>query len=319
MDKVLVRNADTIAVEINAIKQETQRVVLSNSIEIGRRLVEAKTLVPHGEWGKYLEEKVDYSKSTANQLMKIFEKYGSQQISLIGDNAKSQAIGELSYTQAVLLLGIKDDEERERFIEENKEEIQDSSTRELKKMIAENNKLKDENNRLKEETELNKATVKKNEETINKMLFERNKLKDDVEMVRIEMEEEIKKKEKQYAENINSLNQKIEELKNKPIEVTGIDESKEEEYKQKEEELKKQHKEEIEKLKSQLTSTEEKLSNVKNKCSDEGVIKFKLYYESLKGDINNLINSIEEIKDTDIKDQYKNALNKTLDIIKGRI
>ena len=319
MDKVLVRNADTIAVEINAIKQETQRVVLSNSIEIGRRLVEAKTLVPHGEWGKYLEEKVDYSKSTANQLMKIFEKYGSQQISLIGDNAKSQAIGELSYTQAVLLLGIKDDEERERFIEENKEEIQDSSTRELKKMIAENNKLKDENNRLKEETELNKATVKKNEETINKMLFERNKLKDDVEMVRIEMEEEIKKKEKQYAENINSLNHKIEELKNKHIEVTGIDESKEEEYKQKEEELKKHHKEEIEKLKAQLTSTEEKLSNVKNQGSDEGVIKFKLYYESLKGDINNLLNSIEEIKDTDIKDQYKNALNKTLDIIKGRI
>lgn len=319
MDNVLVRNADIIAVEINAIKQETQRVVLSNSIEIGRRLVEAKTLVPHGEWGKYLEEKVDYSKSTANQLMKIFEKYGSQQISLIGDNAKSKAIGELSYTQAVLLLGIKDDEERERFIEENKEEIQDSSTRELKKMIAENNKLKDENNRLKEETELNKATVKKNEETINKMLFERNKLKDDVEMVRIEMEEEIKKKEKQYAENINSLNQKIEELKNKPIEVTGIDESKEEEYKQKEEELKKQHKEEIEKLKSQLTSTEEKLSNVKNQCSDEGVIKFKLYYESLKGDINNLLNSIEEIKDTDLKEQYKNALNKTLDIIKGRI
>lgn len=319
MDKVLVRNADTIAAEINIIKDETKKILLFNSIEIGRKLSEAKTLVPHGEWSKWLEESVDYKKSTADNLIKIFEKYGSDQISLLENNAKSQAIGELSYTQAVILLGIKDDEERDKFIEEHKEEIKESSTRELKKMIAENNKLKDENNRLKEETELNKATVKKNEETINKMLFEKNKLKDDVEMVRIEMEEELKKKEKQYAESINSLNSQIEELKNKPIEVTGIDESKEEEYKQKEEELKKQHKEEIEKLKSQLTSTEEKLNNMKNQSSDEGVIKFKLYYENLKGDINNLLNSIEEIKDTDLKEQYKNALNKTLDIIKGRI
>lgn len=319
MDKVLVRNADTIAAEINIIKDETKKILLFNSIEIGRKLSEAKTLVPHGEWSKWLEESVDYKKSTADNLIKIFEKYGSDQISLLENNAKSQAIGELSYTQAVILLGIKDDEERDKFIEEHKEEIKESSTRELKKMIAENNKLKDENNRLKEETELNKATVKKNEETINKMLFEKNKLKDDVEMVRIEMEEELKKKEKQYAESINSLNSQIEELKNKPIEVTGIDESKEEEYKQKEEELKKQHKEEIEKLKSQLTSTEEKLSNMKNQSSDEGVIKFKLNFENLKSNISNLLSSIEEIKDDDLKEKYKNALNKTLDIIKGRI
>lgn len=319
MDKVLVRNADTIAAEINIIKDETKKILLFNSIEIGRKLSEAKTLVPHGEWSKWLEESVDYKKSTADNLIKIFEKYGSDQISLLENNAKSQAIGELSYTQAVILLGIKDDEERDKFIEEHKEEIKESSTRELKKMIAENNKLKDENNRLKEETELNKATVKKNEETINKMLFEKNKLKDDVEMVRIEMEEELKKKEKQYAESINSLNSQIEELKNKPIEVTGIDESKEEEYKQKEEELKKQHKEEIEKLKSQLTSTEEKLNNMKNQSSDEGVIKFKLNFENLKSNISNLLSSIEEIKDDDLKEKYKNALNKTLDIIKGRI
>ena len=39
-----------IAAEINKIKDDTRRVVIYNCIEIGRRLCEAKELIPHGEW-----------------------------------------------------------------------------------------------------------------------------------------------------------------------------------------------------------------------------------------------------------------------------
>ena len=106
------RTADVIAAEINTIKFETKKAVLNSFIEIGRRLVEAKALVPHGEWGNWLES-VNYKKSTANTLMNIFDKYSAGQINLLGDNVKSQAIGELGFTQALKLLSIKDDDERE--------------------------------------------------------------------------------------------------------------------------------------------------------------------------------------------------------------
>ena len=71
------RTPDMIATEINSIKSQTRIMVLCNSIEIGRRLVEAKEMLPHGEWGKWLETSVDYSQSTANNLMRIFEEYGA--------------------------------------------------------------------------------------------------------------------------------------------------------------------------------------------------------------------------------------------------
>ncbi len=79
MSDMLVRTPEIIAIEINSIKEQTKNIVLQNSIEIGRKLVEAKSLLPHGEWGKWLEKSVAYSQRTANDLMRIFNEYGSSQ------------------------------------------------------------------------------------------------------------------------------------------------------------------------------------------------------------------------------------------------
>lgn len=49
------RTPVVIAAEINTIKSQTTNVVLAGSIEIGRRLKEAKDMLPHGEWGRWLE------------------------------------------------------------------------------------------------------------------------------------------------------------------------------------------------------------------------------------------------------------------------
>jgi hypothetical protein len=116
-------------------------MVLYNSIEIGRRLLEAKEIVAYGEWGKWLKESVDYSQSTANNLMRIFEEYGADQITFLNDNAKSQALGNLSYTQAVALMGIPS-EDREVFIAQNN--IDDMSTRELHQAIKDKEKAEKE-------------------------------------------------------------------------------------------------------------------------------------------------------------------------------
>ena len=118
------RTPEVIAAEINVIKAQTREVVCKSAIEIGRRLVEAKCCVPHGSWGAWLEENVEYSERTAQDLMKMYEEYG---------NANPQAIADLSYTQALLLTRL-DGETRAELLE--KENVADMSTRELQAEIA---------------------------------------------------------------------------------------------------------------------------------------------------------------------------------------
>ena len=84
---IVMRDAGVIAREINFIKEQTKRQMLAASMEIGARLCEAKELVGHGEWEKWLCENVDYSQSTANNLMRIYREYGSQQINLLTGKA----------------------------------------------------------------------------------------------------------------------------------------------------------------------------------------------------------------------------------------
>jgi len=87
-----------IAAEINRIKQQTCKIMLTNAIEVGRRLKEAKALLPHGEWGKWLVELVSYSQHTANRLMQLFEEYGDKLFASIGDvgNSNSSALTNLT-------------------------------------------------------------------------------------------------------------------------------------------------------------------------------------------------------------------------------
>jgi len=123
------RTADVIAGEINAIKGQARQAILVSSVEIGCRLVEAKEVVPHGEWMAWLEHNVDYSQSTANNLMQIYREYG-----------ESQALGSLSYTKALALLSVPA-EERDQFLTEN--DVEAMSARELQKTIKEKQQLEE--------------------------------------------------------------------------------------------------------------------------------------------------------------------------------
>lgn len=101
------RTPDLIADEINSIKSQTREMVLYSSIEIGRRLVEAKSMLKHGQWISWLKNSVNYSVKTANYLMKMHKEYGSED--------KITTFGSLNSTQAIILFGVPK-EEREKFI-----------------------------------------------------------------------------------------------------------------------------------------------------------------------------------------------------------
>lgn len=118
----IIRTPEVIAAEINGIKQQVRGTVLSAAVEIGRRLTEAKALVPHGDWADWLQTHVDYSQRTAQNMM-----------ALAGEYRDGQGPQSLSYTKAVLLLGVPR-AEREEFAAAH--DLDAMSTRELKEAVA---------------------------------------------------------------------------------------------------------------------------------------------------------------------------------------
>ena len=127
------RDIQTVTTEIRTLHRQAQRMILGYAIEIGRRLTEAKEMLPHGQWGDWLKTEVEFSQSTAQNFMRIFAEYGDSQTSLFGD-AKSQTLGNLPYTHALKLLAVPA-EEREEFVEEH--HVDELSSRELEKLIRE--------------------------------------------------------------------------------------------------------------------------------------------------------------------------------------
>lgn len=123
------RTVETVTLEIRTLQHQAKGIILHYAIEIGRRLEEAKAMLPHGEWGAWLKRELDYSQSTAQNLMKVFREYGDNQQSLFGSAPKSQTFGNLTYSKALRLLAIPDEEERERFAIEH--DVEHMSTRAL--------------------------------------------------------------------------------------------------------------------------------------------------------------------------------------------
>ena len=77
---VAVRSIEIVTAEIYTIRDNAARVFMDSVVQIGRRLEEAKQLVPHGEWTDYLDTKLGYKPSTAQNYMRIAREFGDGQI-----------------------------------------------------------------------------------------------------------------------------------------------------------------------------------------------------------------------------------------------
>ena len=85
---------------------------------------------------------MDYSERTAQNLIRLYEEYGRGQGSLFGEAGNPQLVADLSVSQAVALLGIKDADERAEFIEKN--DVAAMTKRELEEAIRERNEAREE-------------------------------------------------------------------------------------------------------------------------------------------------------------------------------
>lgn len=87
----------TLVAEVHVIETQVRGIALSAAIEIGKRLMEAKGLVPHGRWQEWLAANLDYSERRAQDLMRLSEQYGRGSI--------PESVTALDYSKAVALLG----------------------------------------------------------------------------------------------------------------------------------------------------------------------------------------------------------------------
>lgn len=163
-DIVTVRDPDIIAAEINTVKEQVQKVLIYASIEIGGKLTEAKGLVPQGEWGRWLEKNVEYSQSTAENMMKLYREYGGNQESLFDTWTKSETFGKLTYTQHLALLALPFSD-RQEFAEQNN--VEDMSTRQLLKAVQDElEQERREHEQTKEDRELAEARARDAEQSV---------------------------------------------------------------------------------------------------------------------------------------------------------
>lgn len=121
------RPIEVITAEICFYKQQA----CASFIEIGRRLIEAKEQLSHGEWLPWLEEKVEFSAVMAQRFMRLAREYSN-----------ASPVTHLGASKALALLALPDSE-REEFVAEkhsvNGEEktVEEMSKRELEQAIRE--------------------------------------------------------------------------------------------------------------------------------------------------------------------------------------
>ena len=113
------RTIETITNEILDAKRTGGEAILT----IGRCLIEAKDMLPHGEWLPWLNERVELSERTAQKFMRLAQKWSNP-----------SALADLGATKALMLLALPE-EERDEFIEDHN--VIDMSTRQLEQAIKE--------------------------------------------------------------------------------------------------------------------------------------------------------------------------------------
>lgn len=126
------RNIESITAELLEAKRVGGEAILT----IGRCLIEAKQLLPHGSWQTWLAERVEYSERTAQRFMRLAQEY-----------TNPTALSDLGATKALTLLALPADE-REQFLAESHlvdgEELPviDMSARQLEQAVRERNEAR---------------------------------------------------------------------------------------------------------------------------------------------------------------------------------
>ncbi|WP_144940157.1 DUF3102 domain-containing protein [Paenibacillus sp. 32O-W] len=306
---IVNRTPDVIAAEIRSIDQQAREFVLRSAVEIGKRLIEAKELVKHGEWGKWLEQHVNYKQSTANNFMRIASEYADS----------SSAIANLTYSQAVALLSLPA-EEREEFAEQNN--VKEMSTRELQQAIKDKQelerKLKEEQERLEAEKARAEEEKKKREELYEHYQKELELRKKQEEQLLVLQEKAgddsaLKEAKAKLAESAKRIKELEKELKSKPIDIPA---------KEIVEVIPDETKKELEALRQREELAAKQISEMQQlleKNNNTAAIKVKICFDNLVENFKSLLAAVNEVQNEEEKAKFQGAVSKLCDKMKEQL
>lgn len=325
-----------LAVEIVTFDRQAKITAVSCAIEIGERLLEAKDLVPHGEWGNWLKQNVNYSQSTANNFMRLYKEYGNDQGSLFTTMTNSQTIMNLDVSKA-LALTVLPAEEREEFVAEH--DVENMSTRDLKEALQENKELKrqlEEKERQITESasQLDIAITERQKmqerlsKTVNQNAGYEKSLQMKIDAAK-KLEEEKKAaevKQKESEKKVQELQRQMDNLKNQKSEVDQqmIGELQAEAVKQAE----RRFAQEVEKLKAEkekaeqrAVEAEEKNRQLQSKASIEQSKELIVFDEKFKSfqDNYNQINQLIERMEMPTAEKVRGAVRKLLSVMEQKL
>lgn len=175
------RTIDTITKDILDYKVQGGEAILG----IGRCLIEAKELLPHGEWLPWLTEQVEFTERQAQRFMRLAREWSNP-----------TALSDLGATKALQLLSLPT-EEREKLMEE--QNVIDMSSRELEQAIRERGEA---------------LAAQKAAEAARDQMAADMKVANDLLAAAKQASEEA-------AEREQTLLKELEELRARPIEVVG--------------------------------------------------------------------------------------------------
>ena len=339
MNIIEERNETVIANEINFIKRRTCEAVLSASVEIGRLLCEAKTKVASGEWMSWLESNVNYSQSTANNLMRLYKEYGEQsQVSFFEEN-RLEIFGDISPSQALALVALPYSDRKE-FIESH--DMENTSVRDIEAEIKARKDAEERANAAEAKNAELAELIKEKESIASEYAANVDRLECELEDVRAELEgnephesalesarsELIKQLDAEYAEKLKSAEKDakakakktIDELKEK-LAVKDADYEKklaEETEKARLEamsEIEAEYKEKIEKIIEENSTLKKKADT----ASNAAVQKFSVHFELFQKEGQLLLSLLKEIEenDKDLCDKLKRGLFKATELLSG--
>ena len=331
------RTLGMVAMEIRTLHAQAQQVVLGYAIEIGRRLTEAKSMVSHGEWGNWLKEEVNYSKSTANNFMRIFDEYGANQQSLFGPEAKSQTLGNLPYTKALRLLSIPE-EEREEFIESN--HVEDLSTRELEKLIKERDEAKAAEQKAMERASVAENArdrmIEKRDELEKVLNAEAEKLREQAEAEKKKAETAAKEAEKAKADlekaqkKADAAAEKLKKLQEQPVSEDAMEKIRAEAAAAAEKSAAEKLEEKLKEAAAKTEEAEKAAAEAKVRAeqaekklalADEDTILFKAQFSRFQEEFNKCVGLLDKVDAAapETAKKLKTAMQTVLDSMKGRV
>lgn len=186
----VARSIATITAEINFYKAQT----VQNILEIGKRLIEAKERLPHGEWGGWLKDEVQLGERTAQNLIKLADEFSNP-----------QALADLNYTKLVALLAVPEDD-RAAFIAVphavggTEKTVSEMTTRELEAVIKERDAAQLAAKAAEEKTDLLRQQSKHNYDSYLQAMDELEQERDTHEQAQSSLEIELNMLRRQKQE-----------------------------------------------------------------------------------------------------------------------